>query len=104
VERRINEAEATIVRRIFVLCADGYGLTRTPRTLNQEGAPSPRAQQDRPRSWAPSTVREVLHRPLYRGEIAWNRSQKRDKWGLKTEHPGDDGMDGDSRPGTAPHP
>jgi hypothetical protein len=26
-------------------------------------------------------VNEVLHRPLYRGEIVWNRSRKRNRWG-----------------------
>jgi site-specific DNA recombinase len=26
-------------------------------------------------------VREALYRPLYRGEIVWNRTRKRDKWG-----------------------
>jgi site-specific DNA recombinase len=28
-------------------------------------------------------VREVLHRSLYRGEIVWNQSRKRDRWGIK---------------------
>ena len=48
VTRRINEAEAAVVRRIFALCAEGAGLTRITKTLNEEGAPSPRPQQDRP--------------------------------------------------------
>src|SRR5262249_61076935 len=51
---------------------------------NDERAPAPvPRRQGRPRSWAPSSVREVLHRPLYRGEIVWNRIQKRDQWGAK---------------------
>src|SRR4029079_15614745 len=29
-----------------------------------------------PRGWAPSAVREILHRPLYKGEIVWNQHQK----------------------------
>src|SRR6267143_483720 len=37
----------------------------------------------RPRSWAPSTVREILYRDLYRGVVVWNRIRKRDVWGLK---------------------
>ena len=80
-ERRINDDEAAVVRRIFELCAQGRGLTATAKQLNEERACCPRAQQGRPRGWAPSSVREVLHRPLYRGEIVWNRSRKRNLWG-----------------------
>lgn len=29
---------------------------------------------------SPSSVREILHRELYRGVIEWNRTQKRDRW------------------------
>ncbi len=81
VERRINEGEAAVVRRIFELCAAGAGLTRITKTLNAEHVPAPRAQQGRPIAWAPSSVRSVLLRPLYRGEIVWNQSRKRDSWG-----------------------
>jgi len=81
VRRQINDAEATIVRRIFELSAAGAGLTRITKTLNAEGAPAPRPQQGRPKGWATSSVREVLLRPLYRGEIVWNQTQKRDVWG-----------------------
>jgi site-specific DNA recombinase len=81
VERRINEAEAAVVRRIFDLCAGGSGYTRIAKALNAERAPAPRPQQRRPAGWAPSSVNEVLHRPLYRGEIIWNRSRKRNRWG-----------------------
>ncbi len=51
--------------------------------MNADGAPSPRAQQGRSRSWAPSSVREVLHRALYRGEIVWTQTHKRNSWGQK---------------------
>ena len=43
------------MRRIFELCAAGAGLTRIAKTLNAEGAPSPRPQQGRPTAWAPSS-------------------------------------------------
>lgn len=69
------------MRRIFELCATGTGLTRIAKTLNAERAVSPRPQQARPAGWSPSTVRDVLHRTLYRGEVLWNRSRKRDTWG-----------------------
>ena len=81
VERRMNDAEATVIREIFSLCAQGWGMRRIAKHLNEQGAACPRAQRGRPQAWAPSSIREVLYRPLYRGEIVWNQSQKRDRWG-----------------------
>jgi site-specific DNA recombinase len=81
VERRINEAEAVVVRHIFDLSARGSGARTIAKQLNDEHAPSPRSQQGRPQSWAPSSVRAVLFRELYRGEILWNQTHKRDSWG-----------------------
>jgi Recombinase len=69
------------VRRIFELCANGTGYTRIAKTLNAEQAPSPRPQQGRPAGWAPTTVNDVLHRAIYRGEVVWNKTRKRDRWG-----------------------
>src|ERR1700687_667771 len=83
VRRVINDTEAHVVRRIFELAAKGYGLTRIAKALNADHAACPRAQQGRPAGWAPSSVRDVLHRPLYRGEIVWNQSRKRDRWGRR---------------------
>jgi site-specific DNA recombinase len=82
VERRINEAEAAIVRRIFQLSAEGVGQHNIARRLNAERAIAPRSQQGRPRAWAPSTVHEVLFRDLYRGCITWNRTRRRIPWGV----------------------
>jgi site-specific DNA recombinase len=81
VERRINQAEAVVVRRILELSGLGVGQTRIARQLNAEGAPAPRSQQGRPRAWSPSSVHEVLFRDLYRGVLTWNRSRKRNHWG-----------------------
>jgi site-specific DNA recombinase len=81
VQRRINEREAAVVRQIFELCATGTGYTRIAKRLNTERAPSPRPQQHRPAGWTPSTVQEILKRPIYRGEIVWNQTRKRDRWG-----------------------
>ena len=81
VERRIHDAEAIVIREIFSLCAQGLGMRRIAKHLNELGAACPRAQRGRPQAWAPSSIREVLYRPLYRGEIVWNQSQKRDRWG-----------------------
>ena len=69
IERRINEAEAAGVRRIFEMSAAGAGLTRIAKALNEDGVPAPRPQQARPRGWVGSTVRDVLLRELYRDVI-----------------------------------
>ncbi len=81
VQREIEPAEADIIRRIFRLSAEGHGLRATAKMLNEQRAPSPRAQRGRSHSWAPTSVREVLHRPLYRSEIVWAQTAKRNKWG-----------------------
>jgi hypothetical protein len=81
VERRINASEAAVVCHIFEPTAQGRGKTAIAKILNEEGAPAPRAQQGRPSGWAASSVHEILHRPLYRGEIVWNRTRKRNAWG-----------------------
>lgn len=85
VRREIIDDEAAAIRRIFDLCAAGDGLKAITKTLNAEGALSPRSQRGRPRSWSPSTVREVLHRETYRGVVVYNRTKKRDAWGQKRQ-------------------
>ena len=42
-------------------------------TLNAEGVLALRPQLGRPHAWA-SSVRAVLRRPLYKGELVWNQS------------------------------
>lgn len=83
VERQIDQAEATVVRDMCQCYAHGEGLKQTARALNAAGALRPRAQRGRRSGWSPSTVREILRLPLYRGEIAWNRTEKRDKLGKR---------------------
>ncbi len=83
VEREINEVEAAVVRRIFDLCAGGTGYTWIAKQLNAEGAPCPRPQQGRPAGWAPSSVKTIIDRRLYLGDVVWNQTKKRDKWGQK---------------------
>lgn len=91
--REIDTAQAAVIRRIFELAAAGAGIKTIAKTLNAERALCPRSQQGRPTSWAPSTVREVLHRELYRGRLVWNKTRKRDAvWGQKhqTDRPASD--------------
>jgi site-specific DNA recombinase len=79
VERRVNVEQATVVRRIFALCAEGQGFTKIAKALNEDGVTPPR----RASGWAPTAVREILLRPLYRGQVVWGRKKKRDTWGTK---------------------
>lgn len=81
VVKRINEAEAEVIRDIFELCAAGYGKARIAKMLNERGAPCPRPKLGRPKGWAPTTVLSILQRETYRGVLVWNQSAKRDRWG-----------------------
>ncbi|MDE3049555.1 MAG: recombinase family protein [Nitrospirota bacterium] len=78
--RVVNPAEAAIVRQIYDLYAGGLGIGRIAKLLNAEGI---LAARQSPRGWAPSAVREILHRPLYKGEIVWNQHQKIVRGGTK---------------------
>jgi site-specific DNA recombinase len=80
VSRQVNPEQAAVVRRIFELYAAGTGMLSLAPRLNEEGVKPPRG-----RGWAPSGIREMLHRPLYRGEVVWNRSQKIVKGGTKKQ-------------------
>jgi site-specific DNA recombinase len=81
VERVINQAEAAIVRRIFALSTAGSGYSRIAKHLNAECASAPRPKAGRPVGWSPSTVKVILGRRLYLGDVIWNRTRKRDSWG-----------------------
>jgi site-specific DNA recombinase len=85
VERKINEQQADVVRQIFRLCAGGKGMVSIAKQLNDEGKPAPRNSQGRQISWSPSSVRSVLFRPLYRGIVTWNRTKKRNTWGIQQQ-------------------
>jgi len=88
VKREIVPAEADTIRIIFDRFATfGWGLPRIAKALNTEGRPAPRSQRGRPSGWAPSSVREALRRPLYRGEIVWNQSRKRTAHGIVRQRP-----------------
>src|SRR5262245_14370599 len=84
VERRINESEAAVIRRIFALCAEGMGYSRIVKLLNADRAIAPTPQRGQPSGWSPSNVRAVLHRPLYRGEVIYNQTRRRNPDGTGT--------------------
>src|SRR5262249_55639609 len=90
VERVVDPSEKAVVLRIFNLYDSGLGYKRIARTLNEEGAIEPLhfKRRDDPEStrmkgWCPSTVRGVLIRELYRGVMVWNKTKKKDSYGMK---------------------
>lgn len=78
---RVSAEQAAVVRRIFNLSARGYGYTRIAKMLNAEGAPAPKPKAGRQPGWSASTVKVILDRRLYLGEVTWGMRKKRDKWG-----------------------
>jgi len=73
-----DEAKAAIVLRIFESAASGSSLREIAHALNREGitAPTPRSLKGKATpSWAPTALRVMLHNPIYRGELTWNRTE-----------------------------
>lgn len=73
--RTINEAEAEIVRRIFIAYASGASARAIAHRLNKEGVPSPRGG-----AWGDSTISGnrkrmsgILWNPAYVGRPAFGR-------------------------------
>jgi site-specific DNA recombinase len=95
VERHIIPAEEAVVLRIFENFASGLGLKAIAKglTLDRISPPASPARHDglTPPGWAPSTVRSILGRELYRGVVVWGRLKKRDSGGKvhrrRTPHP-----------------
>ncbi len=74
-ERRIDEAEAAIVRRIFTEFAAGVSPRRIAFALNTDGVPGPLG-----RAWGDTTIRGhvcrgtgIVNNELYVGRLIWNR-------------------------------
>jgi site-specific DNA recombinase len=75
--RRINAAEAAIVRRIFELYAAGQSPRAIARALNADHVPGPRG-----RAWSDTAIRGhhtrrtgILHNALYVGRLVWNKQR-----------------------------
>jgi len=73
--RRIIEAEAEVVHRIFKMYADGASPRAIAAALNAEGTPGPGG-----RPWIDTTIRGqvergtgLLNNPAYVGRLEWNR-------------------------------
>lgn len=74
-ERKINAAEAGIVRRIFNDYAAGKVPQAIAKQLNKEAVPGPSGT-----AWGPSTIHGnpdrgtgILNNELYIGKLVWNR-------------------------------
>ena len=75
--RKIDEAEAAIVRRVFEEYAAGRSPQAIVAQLNREGVPGPRG-----RPWRDTTIRGhftrglgILNNELYIGRRVWNRQR-----------------------------
>lgn len=73
--RKINEAEAAVVRRIFESYASGTPPRKIAWALNEEGITGPRGK-----GWGASTINGnaergvgILNNPLYVGKLVWNK-------------------------------
>src|SRR5439155_4488479 len=84
VRREIDEAQASVVRRIFEWYADGRSPRWIAEELNREGIPSPGStwHRDQPiRGWAATAIAGpmagtgILNNMIYVGRYVWNRSQ-----------------------------
>ena len=74
-DRKINQTEADIVRRIFTLYADGKSPRAIAHLFNAEGCKGPSGK-----TWGPSTIHGnkdrgtgILNNELYIGRLVWNR-------------------------------
>jgi site-specific DNA recombinase len=76
-ERRINEAEAVVVRRIFREFAAGKSPRAIATDLNRDDIPGPFG-----RNWGDTTIRGhacrgngIVNNELYAGVLVWNRQR-----------------------------
>ena len=71
----VEREQATVVRRIFELAAEGRGLKDITKTLNAEGIAPPRPRAGRRPAWCHNAIRAMLRNPLYIGKVIWNRDR-----------------------------
>jgi DNA invertase Pin-like site-specific DNA recombinase len=70
----------TVIRRIFDLCAKGYGIKYTAELLNKEGVPSMKGAL-----WNPSNIAMMLRCPVYRGAIVYNKRTSGALFGMDSD-------------------
>ena len=59
----VNEYEAQVVRRMYQLSIEGVSTNRISKILTSEGIKTKRGNSN----WSLSTIRDVLHNPVYKG-------------------------------------
>lgn len=75
-ELRVNPAQAEIVRWIFDLCQQGYGIRRIAHRLNEQ-------QGERQRRWGATGVRDILSNVVYIGQVIYGRMRNEIRKGVK---------------------
>jgi len=93
-ERRVNKAEANVVKLIFEMAAEGSGERRIVNALNDRGEPAPGAERRykkttisakgkplKHRGWSKEQVRRVLSNSAYVGDVVYGKSKSKDGGG-----------------------
>ena len=75
-EREINPDQASVVRRVFEMSAEGQGDLRIVNTLKAESVPAPG-----PKGWCKNVVRGMLRNELYVGVAIYGRTRVVDQGG-----------------------
>ena len=74
-EIAIDETQATIVRRVFSMFTDGFGLHKIAHILNDEHVPYPRKGDGNDGGgWSHTTVRGIVRNERYIGRFVWNKT------------------------------
>jgi site-specific DNA recombinase len=76
-ERQVNAEQKEVALRAAELYAGGSGYSAVAAALNAAGAIAPRSWKDPASKWSAASVRELINRPIYRGEIIYGRTKKR---------------------------
>jgi site-specific DNA recombinase len=74
-ELQVNAAEAEIVRWIFDLCQQGYGIRRIAHRLNEQHGGLHR--------WSHTGVRDILKNEIYIGQVVYGRTRNEVRKGVK---------------------
>ena len=80
---RIFEEEATVVRRIFDMYAEGRSCMSIVKTLNQEEVLSIKKTKQ---GWTAATIHRILKNEKYIGRWSWGRRQNRSVTGTGRIH------------------
>ena len=80
----INEKEAEVVKRVFILYLEGNGLTKIAQILTKDGVPVPGESRNIGKtrktalysSWKQTTIRRILDNRVYLGELVQFKRRK----------------------------